>query len=92
MTTMFATMAIGVLLGLRFKVFVLVPAIAISLGANFAIGIAKGSGIWPILFSTFITIAGLQIGYLVGVAIRFAVVRTRARRDLAGIAPLPQRR
>jgi hypothetical protein len=53
---------VGILLGLRFKVLILVPATLIATGAI----IATGYGIKPIAVTMLATTALLQIGYLLG--------------------------
>jgi hypothetical protein len=64
----------GVLLGLRFKVLVIVPA---SLLAAIMI-IATGSGqqLGAFILTLLVTLASLQIGYVVGSILR-ALVRAR---------------
>ena len=83
---------IGAMLGLRFKVFILVPAISISSVAIFGIGIAHGSGIWSVLLAAFLAITALQIGYLAGATVHFGITRARVRKDASGIIAVPQRR
>ena len=56
----------GILLGLRFKVFVLVPAILIAAGAI----VAAGRGLKVTVLTMLATAALLQIGYVVGCVIR----------------------
>ncbi len=87
MGAMFAIMTtlIGAMLGLRFKVLILVPAIVTSFLAIFGIGIAHGVGLWASLLATLLTITTLQIGYLAGAAVRFGVARARARKNPVGI-------
>jgi len=53
----------GILLGLRFKVFILVPAILIAAGAIVAAG-------HDLVVTFLATVALLQIGYLVGCVAR----------------------
>ena len=61
-----ATIA-GVLLGLRFKVFALIPAILLAAG----IVIVTGGGLRFVALTLFGTIVVLQIGYLAGRVVRF---------------------
>jgi hypothetical protein len=56
----------GILLGLRFKVFVLVPAILIAAGAI----VVAGHGLELIVLTVLATAALLQIGYVVGCVVR----------------------
>ena len=57
---------VGLLLGLRFKVFVLVPSMLIAAGAI----VVAGHGLKLIIVTFLATAALLQIGYLVGSVIR----------------------
>jgi len=82
----------GFILGLRFKVLILAPAIVISLVAIFGIGIANGNNPRSILLATLFATTALQIGYLAGIVIRFGVARTRARRHPSGIVVVAHRR
>ena len=52
----------GILLGLRFTVFVLVPASLLAIGAI----ILNGHGLKMIILTGIGTFASLQIGYIVG--------------------------
>jgi membrane protein DedA with SNARE-associated domain len=64
--------AIGIVLGWRFKVFILVPSMFLVLCGAAAIGAAMG---WKLLVMAGMAIAavvGLQIGYLLGVVARAA--------------------
>ena len=54
--------AIGAILGLRFKVFVLVPAIAISSIGNLAMGIGLATAFGPVCLPHYLAITALQIG------------------------------
>jgi len=56
----------GVLLGLRFKVFVLVPFILIIAGAI----IATGHGLKALALTILATAVLLQIGYMLGLVVR----------------------
>jgi hypothetical protein len=89
METMLAMTAIGAALGLRFKVFVLAPTIAISLAISSGVGTGHGNGSLSIVFATFLAITALQVGYLAGTVVRFGVARARARKDPAGTVTVP---
>ena len=92
MTTMLAITAMGAMLGLRFKVFVLVPAIALSSVASCSIGIAHGNSLWSILLVTFFVVTALQIGYFAGTLTRIGVAKVRARKHPSGVIAVAQRR
>ena len=57
---------VGVLLGLRFKVFILVPVILVVMGAI----IAGGHGLKMIVVTVVAAAVVLQIGYVLGCAVR----------------------
>jgi hypothetical protein len=86
-----ATILIGTLLGLRFKVLILVPAIAICLPVTFAIGLAHNDSIWFVLFATVLAAITLQVGYLTGATIRFVITAMGVRKGLFGTIVVAQR-
>jgi hypothetical protein len=56
---------------MRFKVFILFPAILVCLGLNADIAAAHGSGLWPTLLAIALSLTGLQLGFLGGLVIRY---------------------
>jgi hypothetical protein len=73
---------VGILLGLRFKVFILIPVILVAAGAI----IVAGHGLKVIVLTVVATAALLQIGYVVGCAARgyvdgYLQERTALRHD-----------
>jgi hypothetical protein len=72
---------IGALLGQRFKVFVLVPAIAVGSATTFGIGMAHDNSLWSVLLAMVLAISALQMGYLGGIVIRFFGAGVQARKD-----------
>ncbi len=76
---------IGALLGLRFRVFILVPAIAIGSAATLGLGMAHDDSLWSILLVLVIAISALQLGYLGGVVIRTVSARAQVPNDPRGI-------
>ena len=68
---------IGAVLGLRFKVMVLVPTIAICTMAIALGNIAFGGGAWMAAIETAIAITLAQVGYLGGAAIRLFLAAPR---------------
>ena len=60
---------IGAMLGLRFKVFVLLPANFLSVLAIVSAGIAHSESHWSTLVTASFVIAALQVGYLAGSAV-----------------------
>jgi hypothetical protein len=68
----------GMVLGQRFKVLVVVPAIAAWLLVAIGYGIASDGGPGPTMLLAALAVASLQIGYLSGVAIRYTLSAARA--------------
>ncbi len=60
----------GAVLGLRFKVLVLVPALAIASATSVGIAQVYGNTFWSILAAMALTSIGLQLGYLGGTVLR----------------------
>ena len=75
MTLELATISVlaGVALGLRYKVFVLVPAVTLTIMFAAMGGIARGDRLWSILLAMAILATAIQFGYLAGIVIRAAV-------------------
>jgi hypothetical protein len=67
----------GMVLGQRFKVLALVPAFAVSLVLAVGFGIAHFEQLGGTVLLAALAVASLQIGYLVGVAIRYSLAATR---------------
>jgi hypothetical protein len=83
----------GMVLGQRFKVLAVVPAIAASLLAAIGFGIVHSEGLGRTVLLAALTVASLQIGYLVGVAIRYslAAAGTSGLRSAASQVSQPTR-
>ncbi|HXW66106.1 MAG TPA: hypothetical protein VEK74_13560 [Burkholderiaceae bacterium] len=79
LTPAFLTLLVGMLLGQRFKVLILVPSILIIL--MFAIG-AMIAGVAPgtVALTATAAIACLQIGYLVGTGLHYLWLTVRENR------------
>jgi hypothetical protein len=54
----------GAAVGLRFKVFVLFPAILASMVLTTGIAAAQDYGLWPTLIAIVASITGIQVGFL----------------------------
>ena len=91
-TTVLAISAIGATLGLRFKVLVLLPAIAVGFIISVGIGVGDGNDHISIVFNASLLIAALQTGYFAGTVARFGIARARARKRSAGIVGATERR
>jgi hypothetical protein len=63
----------GIALGLRYKVVILVPAVILVVIFAMIVGIARGDHFWSIILAMVIVGTAVQLGYLVGIAIRAAV-------------------
>ncbi len=67
----------GCALGLRFKVLVLLPAIALVWMAYLTVGLSRGDGVSTILFAGVLAAICLQVGYLVGAMISHGMLTSR---------------
>jgi hypothetical protein len=88
MITMLSMVAlfIGTVLGMRFKVLILAPAIVICSVAILGVGIARDGSLWSTLLGIVSVLAALQMGYLAGSVIRFVTAGTRRSKDLPAAA------
>ena len=93
MMTMLAMTAvlIGAVLGQRFKVLILVPAIIIGLAVILAIGMAHHDNLWSTLLAMALITTALQIGYLGGIVIRFVIAAARVGRNSPRTIAVAQR-
>ena len=82
--TVVGTLLVGVLSGLRFKVFVLVPFLLII---ACAIVIATGHGLGTITLAILASAVLLQIGYMLGLVVRVQATRYLSRRKMARYQP-----
>lgn len=80
MIMLLAITAIGATLGLCFKAFSLVPAIAIGSPVLCNMGVAHGNDFWNILLTLTFAVIALQVGYVVGAFVRFGTARIWARK------------
>jgi hypothetical protein len=67
-------------LGLRYKVLVLAPAIGFALLVTVVAGIARADGTWAILAASAAVATVVQIGYLAGTLVRFTIAGARGAR------------
>ena len=75
---------VGMALGQRFTVFVLAPAIPVTVVIAVGIGIARGQTPGMITLVTVAAVACLQIGYLLGLGVRQLTAAGRASRQPSG--------
>ena len=92
MTLVMMAALIGAILGLRYKVLILVPAFVIIAVAIFGTGMARSYSPSFILLTVFLAITALQMGYMAGALICSIVGKTRARKDLPSVIAVAQKR
>ena len=67
----------GAALGMKFRVFILAPAVGLSVLAVFAVAQARGDALPTLLVSTLLAVIAVQIGYVAGILTRHALVSAR---------------
>ena len=80
-----AAFLVGVLLGLCFKVFILLPVITVSVAAIARVGFKYENSIGFVLFVIFLGVTALQMGYLCGSVIALYIAETHQQRRRPGI-------
>lgn len=75
-----ATLLIGAVLGMKFKVLILIPAIGLALAAILIGGVARGDSASTIVITAELAAVCLQIGYLGGIIAFYGSGRARAGR------------
>jgi hypothetical protein len=80
----FLAFLIGAVLGMKFKVLILIPAIGFALIVILAAGIARSDSISAILIAAALASSCLQIGYLCGAATRYSIGLARVGRTRKG--------
>jgi hypothetical protein len=83
MTLAMVSLLVGMVLGQRFKVLVLMPTIAIALVFAIGAGMAHADTVWWIVLMAAAAATSLQIGYLIGIGIRYVLVAAQAGRSPA---------
>jgi hypothetical protein len=83
MISVLISLLVGMVLGQRFKVLILVPGIGLALIFTIAAGVARADGAGTIVLMATAVITSLQIGYLVGTGIRQFSAAARASRPRA---------
>ena len=86
----------GAVLGQRFKVFILFPAMVPALFFALVVAAMHGATVWGLVATALIAAASLQIGYLGGIGVRHLAVaeranRVRFRKPAVSGSPLPAR-
>jgi len=81
------SLLVGMVLAQRFKVLILVPAISLTLVLMGGAVMVNPTGTSIAALTATVVIVGLQIGYVLGIAIRHLMVVARAnRRRASGLA------
>jgi hypothetical protein len=75
-----ATLA-GASLGIRFKVFILIPTIGFILIIILAHGFARGTSVWGVLIAAIVASSCLQVGYIFSFSIRHSADSARSKRS-----------
>jgi len=83
LTLTIVTILCGAVLGLRYKIFILLPAATFMLVFVIGVGVARGAGIWRIALDMMVTMTALQLGYAGGSA--FAAARERCKNGVTHI-------
>jgi hypothetical protein len=58
---------VGIVLGLRYKVLILVPAVMLAMLSSILVGVAHADRFWSIVLMTVELITAVQLGYLAGI-------------------------
>jgi hypothetical protein len=78
LTLSLVSLLVGAVLGMRFKVLILLPAIFATVLGILAVGISSAAGFSVIVLAMVLATACLQLGYLGTVAARHGVPLARA--------------
>jgi hypothetical protein len=83
------SLLVGMVLGQRFKVLVLLPAIGFALLLAIGGGIVRADSAWWIVLMAAAAATALQIGYIIGVGIRHVLVAKSPAASLGSSARRP---
>jgi hypothetical protein len=75
------SLLVGAVLGQRFKVMVLIPAIAIVLVLAAGTGVTHAHTAWSIVLMATTAATSMQIGYLIGIGIRHVLAAALSSRS-----------
>jgi len=70
-----ASLVSGFLLGLRFRVLILVPVIVARIVIIVGTAIGLRAAVWPTVLTIILNAFGLQVGYLIGICTAFVLKR-----------------
>jgi hypothetical protein len=102
MTLLFTSLLVGAVLGQRYKVFILLPAMSLALICTITAGIVRAQDAWSIAMVAVCITTAMQIGYLIGTGIRAVLlqpmsqsvldrIRRSLRKPRRRLAPLTRR-
>jgi hypothetical protein len=80
MMVLLVCLLVGAVLGQRFKVFILIPAMLPAFAFATIVAAVQGATVRHILATVFIAATSLQIGYLAGIGLRHFTAAERASR------------
>lgn len=86
-----AAFLVGALLGLFFKVFIVLPIVTVSLAAVVGIGFKYESSLGFVLFIIFLGITAIQMGYHFGSFIGAYVAEANGQKRRMGIIETAQK-
>ena len=75
------SLLVGMVLGQRFKVLVLMPATAIVLVLAVGAGVTQARTAWSIVLMAAAAATSMQIGYLVGIGVHHVLAAALSRRS-----------
>ena len=79
-----ASAVVGAVLGLHFKVLILVPTMSLECALLVAAGIARGQNLWQLGLGIAVVTTSTQLGYVLGTTVRYLFDVARDRLDSAG--------
>jgi hypothetical protein len=77
MILLLISLLLGMVLGQRFRVLVLLPAMGIILSVAIGMGLASALGLRPTALLAVGSVVSLQIGYLAGIGLRYFLAGAR---------------
>jgi hypothetical protein len=75
---------VGIVLGLRYKILILVPAVPFAMILAITVGIGRADSFWSIVLTTVALVVAVQLGYLAGIAVHAVVAAIRPPRKEEG--------
>jgi hypothetical protein len=80
LTPALVSLLIGLMLAQRFKVLSLIPVILLTVLFALTAAFAGANATWTSTLTAAVAIAGLQVGYLLGIGLRHLTLIARAHR------------